>query len=260
MKLKKKCILVSIIIPSYNAARYIEHTIMSALAQKVEKEIIIIDDCSTDNTKNVLQKFLLQEEIRFIFNERNIGVAESRNIGINLASGKYIAFLDADDVWLENKLEKQIKLLEKKEGVLCCTGRELISENGKILHKYVGVKEEITYNELMRNNSIACSSVVLLKEVAKEFMMCHDEFHEDYIMWLQILKKYKKAYGIDEPLLKYRLTQHGKSRNKFKSIYMTYGVYRYIGISSIKSIFYLINHLIQATKKYYLKSGVKKGQ
>lgn len=259
LNLKKKTILVSIIIPSYNAARFIENAIMSALTQKVEKEIIVVDDCSTDNTKDVLEKFFLCDEVRIVFNKRNLGVAESRNIGINLAKGKYIAFLDADDIWINNKLEKQIALLESKQGVLCCTGRDLFSESGKLLHKYIGVSKEISYKDLLKHNSIACSSVVLLKDVAKEFMMCHDELHEDYIMWLRILRKYNIVYGIDEPLLKYRLSKSGKSRNKIKSIYMTYGVYRYLGIGILNSVFYLLNHLYRAIKKYYFKSGVKKG-
>lgn len=251
MSTKNKEILVSIIIPAYNSERFIEETIISALAQKVEKEIFIIDDCSTDNTGEIIGKYLGYDEIKYIHNDINMGVAKSRNIGIRLACGKYIAFLDSDDVWAEDKIFRQVKLLEQNKGVLCCSGRELISEQGKALHRYIGVENEITYRKLVKNNSISCSSVVLLTNVAREFFMCHDEYHEDFIMWLQILKKYKSAYGIDEPLLKSRLTSKGKSRNKIKSAYMTLGVYRYIGIGPIKSLLYLFNHLLNGIKKYY---------
>ena len=103
---------------------------------------------------------------------------------------------------------------------------------------------------LLRTNSIPCSSVLMKTSVAREFYMCHDELHEDYILWLSVLKKYGKAYGLNEPLLKCRLSEGGKSRNKLKSARMQYGVYRYLGFGVIKSLFYFVQYAINGVKKY----------
>jgi teichuronic acid biosynthesis glycosyltransferase TuaG len=242
--------MVSVIIPCYNSANYVEQAIKSVLKQNISKEIILIDDHSNDNLLDVLMKYINDKKIVYIKNSETIGVAGTRNIGIDLAKGKYIAFLDADDWWDENKLEQQVKHLEHNNGVLCCTGRELYSDEGIKLNKYIGVQPVITYQMLLKNNSIACSSVLLLTEVAREFYMTHDEYHEDYLMWLNILKKYSNAFGLDKPMLKYRLSKNGKSRNKFKSMKMTYGVYRTMKIKPIRRVYYLLQYIKNGLIKY----------
>lgn len=242
--------MVTVIIPAYNAEKYIEQAIESVLSQDVAADIIVVDDCGQDNTAKALEKYILNGQIKYIKNEVNSGVAASRNKGIKLAETPYVAFLDADDWWENGKLQKQLRLLEEKNAVICCTGRELMSEDGAPMGKYIGVKDEITYDMLLRTNSIACSSVVLSTEVAREFYMTHDEFHEDYIMWLRILEKYGKCYGIDEGLLKSRMSGGGKSRNKFKSAKMQWGVYRLLGMDTFKSLFYMGNYIINGIRKY----------
>ena len=112
------------------------------------------------------------------------------------------------------------------------------------------ILEDITYKSLLKTNSIACSSVLVRTEVAKKYLMDHDEVHEDYLTWLRILKEYKNACGINEPLLKSRLTDSGKSRNKLKSMKMTYGVYRYIGIGKVMSLGYVLRHLSYGLLRY----------
>lgn len=242
--------LVSVVMPVYNGEKYIQKAVDSVLAQEVSLELIVIDDGSTDRTEEVLEKYKNYEEIRFLKNKKNTGVSGSRNRGVKEARGTYVAFLDADDWWEKDKLKKQIALLEKNGCVLCSTGRELVQPDGESAGKYIPVKEKITYRELLKHNSINCSSVLVRRDVIIRFPMEHDDSHEDYITWLKILKEYHYAVGINEPLLKYRLSVGGKSRNKLKSAVMTYRVYRYMGFGMPKSAALFVSYALHGLWKY----------
>lgn len=242
--------LVSVVMPVYNGEKYIQKAVDSVLAQEVSLELIIIDDGSTDHTEEVLEKYKNHEEIRCLKNKKNTGVSGSRNRGVKEARGTYVAFLDADDWWEKDKLKKQIALLEEIGCVLCSTGRELVQPDGRSAGKYIPVKEKITYRELLKHNSINCSSVLVRRDVIIRFPMEHDDSHEDYITWLKILKEYHYAAGINEPLLKYRLSVGGKSRNKLKSAIMTYRVYRYMGFGVPKSAALFVSYALHGLWKY----------
>lgn len=250
MKEADDSILVSVIMPAYNAEKYIAQAIESVLIQKVPLELLIIDDCSKDATANIVEKYTGDSRVVLVKNKENLGVAETRNTGIRMAKGKYIAFLDADDWWSEGKLEEQCAVLKKTGMVLCCTGRALRKADGSETGKYIGVPECITYKMLLRTNYIPCSSVVMEKKVAQEFYMCHEELHEDYILWLKVLEKYKKVCGIDKPYLQSRLSVGGKSRNKLKSARMQFGVYRLMKFGWIKSVTYFIMYMFHGVRKY----------
>lgn len=135
---------------------------------------------------------------------------------------------------------------------MCATARELMNADGALTGRIIPVKEQITYDILLRHNSISCSSVLIRTEVAREFPMKHEDSHEDYIMWLEVLRKYGTASGINEPLLKYRLSSSGKSGNKLKSAWMTFTVYRYMGFSIGKSLACFCSYMVNGIKKYYL--------
>ena len=152
--------------------------------------------------------------------------------------------------WEDQKLQKQLRALENTGDVLCSTGRDLMTPEGTPTGKYISVKSRLDYKELLKHNSINCSSVLLLRKVALEFPMEHDDSHEDYITWLKVLKKYGHATGIDEPCLKYRLSQGGKSRNKLKSAAMTYHVYRYAGYGPLKSACFFVSYALHGIWKY----------
>lgn len=243
-------ILVSVIIPAYNCAPYIAQSIDSALMQKVPMEIIVINDCSTDDTEAEILKYASNPTVRYIKNETNLGASGSRNLGVQMAKGKYVAFLDSDDWWEPEKLKKQLHLMKETKSVLCGTARLLVNPDGTSMDKIIPVPEEITYRTLLKHNCINCSSVLLFRKVALEFPMEHEDSHEDYIMWLRILQKYKKACGINEPLLNYRLSATGKSGNKLKSAKMTFKAYRYMGFGLVKSCICFCSYAIHGVLKY----------
>lgn len=242
--------LVSVIMPVYNGADYIREAVDSVFRQEVPLELLVIDDGSTDETEEVLAAYLCREDFRYLKNNKNMGAAGSRNRGVREAKGRYVAFLDADDWWEDGKLKEQLKVLKRTGYVLCSTGRELMHPDGSSTGKYIPVKEKLTYRELLKHNSINCSSVVLEREAALRFPMEHDDSHEDYLTWLKVLREYGYGAGIDRPYLKYRLSEGGKSRNKRKSAAMTYQVYRYMGYGPLKSAVFFASYAFHGIWKY----------
>lgn len=239
--------MISVVIPGYRCADTICQAIDSALAQEIPLEIIVVDDCPEDPIDHLVKGY---EAVRYIKNPHNLGAAESRNKAVALAKAPYVAFLDADDRWCDGKLKKQLAALEQTGAVLCCTARQLMTPDGTPTGKCIGVKETITYKELLKHNSINCSSVVMRTDVAREFPMEHADSHEDYILWLKVLKKYGFACGINEPLLYYRLSSTGKSGSKLKSAKMTFRVYRYMGLNPFKSMLCFCSYALHGVGKY----------
>ena len=242
--------LVSVVMPAYRCASTIQSSIESVLMQDVPLELLVIDDCSPEDLTAVLAPFCEDSRVRILRNEVNMGAAYSRNRGVSLAEGEYVAFLDADDIWESGKLKKQLVRLEETGAVLCATARELMSPDGALTGRVIPVKETVTYKDLLRHNSINCSSVVMKREVAAEFPMHYEQSHEDYIMWLQVLGKYGWACGINEPLLKYRLSNTGKSGSKLHSAKMTFMVYRHMGFGLVKSVVLFTSYALHGVLKY----------
>ena len=243
--------LISVVIPAYSGTHLLDRAVRSALAQDMPLEIIVINDCSPEDVDFVIAPYL--DRVVYLKNTQNMGAAESRNRGVSLAKGKYVAFLDADDYWAENKLERQLALLEQTGCVLCATARELIRPDGTSTGRITPVPDTITYRDLLKHNCINCSSVVMRREVALEFPMRHaQDSHEDYILWLQVLHKYGTAAGINQPLLYYTASDQGKSGSKLHSAAMTWRVYRHMGFGPIKSAFCFMSYAIHGVWKHYL--------
>lgn len=249
---KTKKPLISIIMPAYQAGRYISKAIASVQAQTCKEswELLVIDDCSTDNTAKVMEGYAGDGRIRYLKQHANQGVACARNRGIREARGKYVAFLDADDWWDSRKLELQMACIARTGAVLCCTGRELAQPDGTLTGKVIQVPKKITYQMMLKTNVIPCGSVVMRTDAAREFEFVHDECHEDYILWMKVLRKYKAAAGVNVPALKCRLSAGGKSRNKLKSARMQYGSYRHLGYGRFQSFYYMIFYTIYGFRKY----------
>lgn len=234
-------IVVSVVILAYDCARYISDAINSALMQDIPLEVIVIDDCSRDELGLCLLQYRANPCVRYFRNRRNQGVAKCRNIGVAAARGKYVAFLDADDIWKKGKLCKQLALMIDKNAVFSATAKEVIRADGSSINHIVPVKEVFTYDDLLIHNQVSCSSVVIDTQLAREFPMSDDDCHEDYITWLKVLKKYKRGYAINEPLLKYRVCYASKSGRKLKSAIMTYKSYRRMGFGHLKYMRHFVN-------------------
>jgi len=248
----KKEVLVSIVMPAYNCEMYIAESIKSILTQTYRNwELLVLDDCSNDNTLQIIQELSQQDSrIKVLSNSKNMGVSATRNKGIGVASGEWIAFLDSDDIWRQDKLEKQIELSNRQSANFIFTGSSYINSDGKAYKGVFEVPDKITYKKLRVHNVISCSSVLIKKKYFESVQMENDDIHEDYAVWLKILKSGVTAYGINEPLLIYRISKNSKSGNKFKTIKMTYGVFRFIGLNPIMSLYFTSRHLIASLWKY----------
>ena len=245
--------LISVVIPAYSGTHLLDRAIRSALCQDAVLEIIVVNDCSPEDVDAVMAPYEGNPVVLYRKNPHNMGAAETRNRAVSLAKGKYIAFLDADDYWLEGKLRKQLDVLEATGDVLCATARELIRPNGEPVGRVIPVPEVISYRELLKHNCISCSSVLIRRDAALEFPMHHaKDSHEDYIMWLEVLEKYKTARGINEPLLRYTASDQGKSGSKWKSAAMTLRVYKYMGFGPVKSLLCFCSYAVHGVWKHYL--------
>ena len=250
-------IKVSIIMPSYNSEHYISKTIDSILSQTVQDwELIIIDDCSSDNSNKVINSYISKcSQIKLIQLEKNMGPAFSRNRGIKEAQGRYIAFLDSDDVWMKHKLEKQLAFMQEKNAAISFTAYNLIDEKQNLLK--IGVFEiplKVNYSQLLKNNVIGCSTVIYDTNKLKKILFPEIKKRQDYALWLLILRKVDYAYGLNEPLTDYTLRENSVSSNRFIAAYYTWKVYKDVEkLSLFKSCYYLSNHLLKGVKKYWLK-------
>lgn len=243
---------VTAIIPAYNAEKYIEQAILSVLKQTEKCKIIIINDASKDKTAAIVERYQKEypSQITFVNKSKNEGVCAARNQGVQMADTEYIAYLDADDWWSSKKTEVQLQKIKEADAALCYSGRELMNEDGTTTGKVVEVPETVDYKKLLRGNVVPCSSTLIKRDVALKYPMSHDELHEDYIMWLSMLRDGYQFVGIDEPFLKSRLGEGGKSRNKGKSAIMTYKVYRYMRIPVFRAIGYFVSYALNGVKKY----------
>lgn len=243
---------VSIIMPAYNSESTILQAVESVINQSYPYwELIIIEDGSNDDTKRIVEELGSRDpRIQAIFNERNMGVSCSRNCGLSAVQGEWIAFLDSDDLWDSSKLSKQIHLVEELGAEFVFTGSAYMDQNGSPYPGIFNVPSQLTYQFLRLQNVIPCSSVLLSKELMYSNKMENDQMHEDYAVWLKILKTGVVAYGIDEPLIAYRLSANSKSGNKIKSIKMNYRVHQYLGTKRIESLYYTGHHILRGLRKY----------
>jgi len=246
--------LISIIMPAYNSENTIDEAITSVINQSyLNWELIVINDCSKDGTEKKINNYISEyseKKIIYIKNEINLGVSESRNLAIQSSKGEWIAFLDSDDKWETTKLKKQIDLSKSKKADFIFTGSKYINGEGKKFNGRLEVPIYVDYKALKKHNIISCSSVLIKREIIINNKMKYDYLHEDYLVWLKILKSGVVAFGVNEPLLIYRIDQNSKSGNKLKSIKMTFNVFRKLDYNTLFSTFYTISHLYRSIIKY----------
>lgn len=243
---------VSIITPIYNAEKFIKYTIESVINQTYTNwELLLVDDCSRDNSKKIIDEYIKNDSrIKYIKLEKNSGAAVARNTAIKNSEGRYLAFLDSDDIWEPQKLELQIEFMQKNNIGFSFTSYEIMNEDGNCKNKIVHAPKIMDYNSLLKNTIIGCFTVVLDKNIIGEVSMPLMRSRQDLVTWLSILKKGHKAYGLDICLGKYRQVENSVSSNKLKMIKQNWNVYRNIEkLSFIRSIWVLINYGTNALKK-----------
>ena len=246
-------ILFSIIMPAYNASSTIGDSIESVLKQTYSNwELIVVNDCSNDNTSEKVVEYSARDKrIKLINKLKNEGVGSARNTGVLNSNSEWIAFLDSDDMWSEDKLEKILELMRKNpNGKLFFTGSAFINYEGKRSNYILQVPQKIDFEELLKQNLISCSSVVVSKESMLKYNMPKGNLHEDYATWLSILKDEPFAYGLNEPLLIYRMSKNSKSGNKLKAVKMNWTTYRTVGVSFFKAVVSMFSYIYRNIKKY----------
>lgn len=245
----------SIVIPVYNCEKTIYETLQSVLIQTYnDYEIIIVNDSSTDGTLSEINKIKDNlSNISIINNPENLGAASSRNKGISVAKGNYIAFLDGDDVWMPDKLKKQKCIIKENNCDICCTSYDFIDKNSqKIKNTYV-IPEHIDYKMLLKQNYIGCSTAIVKRELLLDNPMDKNYRHEDYALWLKLSRNGAKFTGITEPLVKYRILTGSRSFNKSKAAKGRMSIYiNQEKLGLFKSLYYFAFYAINGLKKKLL--------
>lgn len=242
--------LVSIITPCYNSSQFIGECIDSVLSQTYDNwELLIVDDSSSDNSCEMIRKYD-DNRISLIELEKNGGAAEARNIALKKAKGKYIAFLDSDDIWLSTKLEDQIYFMQQKNIAFSFSNYQPISEDGGKLFPVIKAPNIMTYSSYLKNTIIGCLTVVIDKDKTGDLDMPNIRSSHDMALWLLIMKRGFKAYGLDKNLAKYRIVSTSNTSSKFKAAMDVWKVYRTIEkLSFIYSAWCFINYTFNAIKK-----------
>ena len=242
--------LVSIIMPTYNSASTISEAINSVILQRYTNwELIVTDDCSTDDTKDILINYVKNDSrIKFLCNQVNSGAGFSRNRSIDAAKGKYIAFLDADDLWLENKLSNQISFMEKNGYLFSFSSYQKFSKDGD--GGVVVAPNSVTYQQLLYGNVIGCLTAVYNAEVLGKKKMPLIRKRQDMGLWLTLLKECDAAYSLPDVLAKYR-TDTGMTQNKINTAKYQWEFYRtVVQLNLFKSSWYFCWYALNGLLKH----------
>jgi len=244
--------LVSIIMPTYNSEKYISESIESVISQTYKNwELIIVDDNSNDNTEKIVKSYTDKyKNIKYLKLKENKGAAVARNKAISLSKGRFIAFLDSDDLWIDNKLDMQVSFMINNNIAFSFTDYELIDDYGKSLNKIIRMPNKLSYEEYLRNTIIQTVTVMIDRNYINDVSMPLIRRRQDFACWLGILKNGIIAISIQQTLAKYRRTRNSLSSNKIKAIKGTIYVFREVEkLSLMKTIFVFWGYAINACKK-----------
>ena len=245
---------VSVIIPAYNCEPFIEAAVRSVMEQTHRSwELLVIDDGSTDATCEIIRRLAEEDaRIRFLRNPVNIGVAGTRNRGLDESRGEYVAFLDGDDVWHPDKLEKQLQAMRAEDADVSYTSYAVVDRGGTPCKRPYMVPDHTSFASMLKENVMGCSTVMLSRRVADSYRFIKDFYHEDYCLWLSILRDGYKAVGCRGVLVSWRLIADSRSFNKRNSARKRWKIYReYLGYSAVKSARLFLSYTIKGVKKYF---------
>ena len=244
---------VCVIMPAYNAGRFIEEAIRSVMEQTHQNwELLVIDDGSSDDTVQIVQRLCREDSrITLLQNERNMGVAHTRNRGLELCAGRYAALLDSDDVWHPQKLEKQLQLALKTGADVIYCSYGIMDEQGKPRCEDFLVPEKTDFDRTLIQGYISCSTALLSAKIVERYRFDSQYYHEDLALWLQILKDGYEARGAGEVLAQYRVMDGSRAANKLRSAAHRWQIYRkMLGFSLFKSGKLLVQYGLLGLKKY----------
>lgn len=249
--------LVSVVTPSYNAEKFVAETIQSVQDQLFKNwEMIVVDDASTDQTVEIVKKAMAADDrISLLINENNIGQGLTRNRAIEVARGRYIAFLDSDDLWGPNKLEKQLAILNSTGAAMTHTSYAYIDVNGQAIKEPLRVSTlPIGYNDLLKRTEIGCLTAVYDTNVVGKKYMPDLPRSQDYALWLSILREGHVSVPINEVLAFYRIHDNNISKNKWKKIpYHWIVLRRYEQLGFFKSLYFITMWATRGVSRYFLK-------
>ncbi len=245
--------LVSIITPAYNASGVIRETIESVINQTFQDwELLIVDDCSSDNTSDIIKEYTEKDErIKYLKTSHSSGSPSlPRNMGIDEAKGKYIAFLDADDIWLPDKLSDQIQFMEENKINFVYSDYEKIDYRGNRNNRIIKMPKESSFWDVIETCTIPCLTVVLTRDIIGNTRF-KDIPKEDFAFWLDILKKDIHAHNVDGVHALYREQPNSRSSNKFQMIKDQWRVLRQIeGVKPVVASYFMLKYLFFGIKKY----------
>lgn len=239
---------ISIITAVYNSDKFIEETIISVLGQTYSNwKWYIIDDCSTDETFNMISKFK-DNRIEYIKLDNNVGAARARNVGLKHVKTKYVAFIDADDTWNKNKLETQLRFMKDNNYAFTFTSYQIIGKK-----KPVKIPDKLNYREYMKNTIIGMLTVMIDCSQINNLEFVDVKKDHDSMTWAKILKKGVTAYGLNESLSQYRKVSGSISNNKFEAVKNHWNNCRQIEkLGKIETSYYFFFYMINAIKKHFL--------
>lgn len=247
--------LISIIVPVYNVENFIEETMDSVLAQThTDWELLLVEDCSNDNTVTLIRQYMERtgdSRIRLLRQPANMGAARARNRGMQEAEGRYVSYLDADDLWVPQKLERELAFMKEKDAAFAFTGYEFADERGRGTGKVVHVPEMLTYKQALSNTTIFTTTVMFdTKKIPKEQLEMPVMKSEDTALWFKVLRSGIVAYGLDENLVKYRRAGRTLSSNKLEAIRRIWNLYRRAeGMNVISSAGHFCLWALRAVKR-----------
>lgn len=222
---------VSIIVPVYNAEKYIVETMEHVAAQTYEdwELLLVVDGCGDDCARVIreYQKTTGEKRLRLMVNEENMGAARSRNRGLLAARGRYIAYVDADDLWKPEKLERQLQYMREKQAAFVFTGYEFADEEGAGTGRVVHVPSRLTYREALKNTTIFTSTVMFdTQRISREMLEMPEIKSEDTALWWKVLREGHTAWGLDQNLVLYRRPRQSLSSNKLEAVRRIWNLYR----------------------------------
>lgn len=248
--------LVSIITPSHNARAFIRDTIDSVLAQTYSNwEMIIVDDCSSDGSVEYIRDLISNDErIKLIDLHTNVGAAMARNTALGVAKGRFVAFLDSDDMWAPEKLDVQVNFMLQSKCAFSYTAYNVCNDKGDQIFGEISVPDTLTYHQYLANTIIGCLTVMLDVEKLGKIQMPNLRSSHDMALWADILKSIDKAYGINTSLASYRLVATSNTANKLKASKEVWAVYRkHLNMNVFSSLFYFVQYAFNAIKKRMYK-------